>query len=102
MAVPFTSAAAAYANAAVQGLKPGMKTPAEEGESFGDLLRHAAEESIDTMKLGEQKSIEGIVGKADLADVVTAVSNAEVTLQAVVNVRDRVITAYQEILRMPI
>jgi flagellar hook-basal body complex protein FliE len=35
-------------------------------------------------------------------DVVTAVSNAEMTLQTVVAVRDRVLNAYQEIMRMPI
>jgi flagellar hook-basal body complex protein FliE len=34
--------------------------------------------------------------------VVTAVSNAEVTLQTVVAVRDRVVAAYLDILKMPI
>ncbi|MEM6903398.1 MAG: flagellar hook-basal body complex protein FliE, partial [Pseudomonadota bacterium] len=34
-------------------------------------------------------------------DVVMAVNNAEITLQSVVSIRDRVISAYQEILRMP-
>ena len=41
------------------------------------------------------------VGKADLNDVVQAVTNAEVTLQTVTAVRDKVLNAYQEILRMP-
>ncbi len=43
-----------------------------------------------------------LVGKADLTDVVTAVSEAETALNAVVAVRDRVISAYQEIIKMPI
>ena len=41
-------------------------------------------------------------GKTNVTDVVEAVSSAEVTLQAVTAVRDRVVNAYQEILRMPI
>ena len=41
-------------------------------------------------------------GKADLVDVVTAVAAAEATLETVVTVRDQVIKAYQDILRMPI
>ena len=44
----------------------------------------------------------GIAKQAELADVITAVSNAEVTLQTVVAIRDRVIQAYQDIMRMPI
>ena len=41
-------------------------------------------------------------GKAELVDIVTAVANAETTLETVISLRDRVITAYQEIMRMPI
>jgi flagellar hook-basal body complex protein FliE len=43
-----------------------------------------------------------IAGKADLTEVVTAVTNAEITLKTVLAIRDRVIQAYQEIARMPI
>ena len=47
-------------------------------------------------------SIQGIQGEANVSDVVTAVAEAEVTLQTVVAVRDKVVEAYKEILRMPI
>ena len=43
-----------------------------------------------------------LTGQADLIDVATAVSAAEITLETVVAVRDEVVKAYQEILRMPI
>ncbi|HTN41339.1 MAG TPA: flagellar hook-basal body complex protein FliE, partial [Asticcacaulis sp.] len=33
---------------------------------------------------------------------VTAVSSAETSLQAVIAIRDQVISAYQEVMRMPI
>ena len=41
-------------------------------------------------------------GDAELIDVATAVSAAEITLETMVAVRDEVVRAYQEILRMPI
>ena len=44
----------------------------------------------------------GAAGEAELIDVVTAVSAAEISLETVVAVRDEVVKAYQEILRMPI
>ena len=50
----------------------------------------------------EKQTLMAAAGKANITDVVTAVSSAEVTLQAVTAVRDRVISAYQVIMRMPI
>ena len=42
------------------------------------------------------------VGKANMIDVVTAVAESETAVQALVSVRDKVIAAYEEILKMPI
>lgn len=100
MVIAIPSALAAYANAAQRGNGPGMAAPAS-GPSFSDMLDSVAHETVDTMKQGEKMTAAGVLGKADLTDVVNAVSNAEVTLQAVTAVRDKVISAYQEILRMP-
>ena len=50
----------------------------------------------------EDVSTKALTGKAGLADVITAVSSAENALNTVVAVRDKVISAYQEIIRMPI
>ena len=41
-------------------------------------------------------------GKANIVDVVTAVAETEVAVEALVAVRDKVIPAYEEIMRMPI
>jgi flagellar hook-basal body complex protein FliE len=41
-------------------------------------------------------------GKANVIDVVTAVAETETAVQAMVSVRDKVIAAYEEIMRMPI
>jgi flagellar hook-basal body complex protein FliE len=99
MAAPIPNAIAAYKNAAQVG-KAAPVGGTGNGD-FGAMLKDAAQETLGTLHKGEQMTAKGVLGKADLADVVTAVSNAEVTLQAVVAVRDRVISAYQEIMRMP-
>ena len=44
----------------------------------------------------------GIAGKADIQDVVLAVSNAEMALETVVAVRDTAIKAYKEIMQMTV
>ena len=59
-------------------------------------------DAMETGRTGEQTSLLAAAKKAELVDVVTAVSDAEVTLQTVTALRDRVIQAYQEIIKMPI
>lgn len=70
--------------------------------SFADLVKQGVEESVDVMKTGEEMSAKAVTGEADLTDVVQAVTSAELTLQTVTAVRDKVISAYQDIMRMPI
>ncbi len=86
--------------AAAGGATPGASNVA--GEDFASFLSDAATTAVDTMKQGEQMSMKGIAGEADLTEVVQAVGNAEMTLQLVTAVRDKMISAYQEVLRMPI
>jgi len=69
---------------------------------FGELVRGALDQAAQTTKSAETQSMAALSGKADIVDVVTAISAAESTLETVVAVRDQVIQAYQEILRMPI
>lgn len=74
----------------------------EGGSGFGDLVREALQSTVQSNRQAEQVSAQAVAGKADVTDVVTAVTNAEMALDTVVAVRDKVITAYQEIMRMPI
>jgi len=98
-----TQAVAAYANAATRGEVPGMEArrPAA-GQSFADMVREMAGETVDAVRQSEQVSTDALVGRADLNEVVMAVNNAELGLQTVVGIRDRIIQAYQDIMRMPI
>lgn len=75
---------------------------AADSVSFADILQNGVEQSIDTLRAGERTAAQAVTGEAELLDVVQSVTAAEVTLQTVVSVRDRMISAYQEILRMQI
>ncbi len=110
MDVKFTNAASAYADAlnrAAQSRSDSVElglggADKAAGPSFSDLLQDVATQSIDSMRAGETVSMRAAGRQTELVDVVTAVTNAEVSLQTVVAVRDRVIQAYQDIVRMPI
>ena len=95
-------AAGLYKNA--QGVSQGAKVAGgnDDGANFGDMMKKVATDSIETMRQGEKMSAEAVIGNADLTDVVEAVTSAELTLQTVVAVRDRMLNAYQEIMRLPI
>ena len=98
MAIPAT-AAAAY-RAAAQ-----MATPATTQANvpgFSDFLLGAIQDSISTIRKGEQAATQQVQGKASLVDVVQSVNSAEIALDTVVAVRDKVVAAYQSIMNMPI
>lgn len=107
MSSSITDAIAAYkaatSTAVASPAKPDPTSSAGgAGGDFASMLMGAAKSAVADNRQAEQLSKQAIAGKADLGDVVAAVNNAEVTLNTVVAVRDKVITAYQEILRMPI
>jgi flagellar hook-basal body complex protein FliE len=68
---------------------------------FSSLVKNAINEAVKIGERGESLSIAGINDRADISQVVTAVAEAEVALKTVVTVRDKVIDAYKEIIRMP-
>ncbi len=93
-------AAKAYSNMGKDADVPGMDAPNKT--SFGDVLKDTAVKTMQTMRAGETASAKAVAGNASLPEVVQAITAAELTLQTVVAVRDRMMTAYQEIMRMPI
>lgn len=103
-----SNALSAYANVAGTGLADdaAVATPAGTGMvgggDFASMVKDGLQTAVEAGKQSEAASKKAISGKADLRDVVAAVNNAEVTLQTVVAVRDKVIGAYNDILKMPI
>jgi flagellar hook-basal body complex protein FliE len=107
MAIPPATAANAYANiarladpAAALGKGPG--DAGGGGPSFGSMLSQALNSVVDAGHKSDVQSKAMASGKADMVDVVTAVSETEVAVETMVSVRDKVIEAYQSIMQMTI
>jgi len=104
-----TGALKAYADALkrAQGMDIGKgeglsSSSGSQGGSFSDMVKGVVNNVVEQTKASETASINAVAGAGDPLDVVTAITSAEVTLQTVVAVRDKMIQAYQEIIRMPI
>lgn len=98
-----SSAVAAYTQSAkaLQGAVGAPAAPAQ-GSDFAAMLASAAQGVGGTLGKAEAVSMQAIANQADLNAVVTAVTEAELTLQAAIAVRDKVIQAYNDIAKMPI
>lgn len=72
------------------------------GSAFSALVESMAGQVEQTSRNAEAMTAKAVAGEASLVDVVTAVNNAEMVLDTVTAVRDRVVRAYEEIMRMPI
>ena len=73
----------------------------KEGGAAGGFAR-LAESFAQTLAQGEQTAKAAMTGKADPHALVQALAASETAVQTVVTVRDKVVEAYQEILRMPV
>ena len=72
------------------------------GPSFGALLKDAIGSVVEAGRNSDTQTQAMAAGKANIVDVVTAVAETEVAIDTLVSVRDKVISAYEEIMRMPI
>jgi len=74
----------------------------ENGLNFSAILKDAMTAVTAAGRKSDAQAQAVAVGKANMIDVVTAVAESETAVQALVSVRDRVIAAYEDILKMPI
>ena len=103
------SAAKAYASlaklsdptAGIAG-NAGALSDAMGGQNFGALVKDAMSQISQTARAADGQTQAMAAGKANVVDVVTAVAESEVAVDALVAVRVRVLAAYEEIMRMPI
>lgn len=105
MVAPFAAAKAyaavqAQANALAGSLS--QPTGAADGPGFSEVLKNAMDQAVQSSRNAEAQMVAHTQGKADLIDVVTAISSAQASLQTVMAVRDQVISAYQQIMQMQI
>ena len=109
MASPL-SAASAYAklarladpSAGLANLAKAGGSKESAGPNFGALVKEAIGSVVEAGRKSDGQAQAMAAGKANIVDVVTAVTETEVAIEAMVSVRDKVIQAYEEIMRMPI
>lgn len=107
MSIPISSATAAYGQAQrliSQASKsaPEIAPDQKAGSGFSDMLAQSLTSVVEAGQASDQKSLEMVNGNANIVDVVTAIAETEVAIESMVAIRDRVIQAYEEIMRMPI
>ena len=111
MDVSLSKAAQAYKLAKAMGGNAGMgedniaigeAAPQTKGPRFDELVSQGLEEARSAGYGTEAVSTESLANKTELHELVTAVSNADLTLNTVVAIRDRIISAYQDVIKMPI
>ena len=104
MASP-TVAANAYANRRPHPRyrrQPARAAGRRRGPSFGDVLKDAVGSVLDAGSKSDAQTVAMASGKANVMDVVTAVAETDVAVSTLVSVRDKVIAAYEDIMKMPI
>ncbi|MEM7620888.1 MAG: flagellar hook-basal body complex protein FliE [Pseudomonadota bacterium] len=105
MSMDAAQAAQAYLSVGSRIGKLGTPTAGEVSQQaggFGDMVRSVVEHTQELGKKVDTKGEELANGRADVVELVTAVAETELAVETMVTVRDRVISAYQEILNMPI
>ena len=104
MVVPVNAAINAYNNVA-KGLA-GPATQESAGSagtpSFGDFMQSAVENVIDAQHTAESVSGKALVHQASANQVVVAMNNAQLSLQEFTKIRDSVVSAYEDVMKMPI
>ena len=98
--VTAAGAAALYRAASAEPTEAGATVGG--GSSFGQALTRAMDHAVDLGRQSDVASTQALTGQGSVTDVVLAVGRAELALQTAVAVRDRMVSAYQDIMRMPV
>lgn len=87
----------------VSGFTPALQQPQTNMQTdFASAISKAAFETFNTIKASESTAMDGIAGRAGIQDVVDSVLAAERSFSTALAVRDKIVTAYLELSRMPI
>lgn len=82
------------------------KTPqagGAESANFGSMLSEKIKEVDQLQKSADQSAIDFSTGKSrNLHEAILAMEMADTSLRMAINVRNKVIEAYQEIMRIPV
>lgn len=85
------------------GASLGASMTGNPAASFGEVLKQTVNQAVEAQKTAGDLTLAAAQGQpVALQDVVQAVSQAELTLQTLVTVRDKAVEAYQQIIQMPV
>ena len=73
-----------------------------DAPSFTNLLKQGVDELARTQRTAENAGALSLNNKISPTELVLAINNADTTLRTAVNIRDRMISAYQDIIKMPV
>ena len=104
MEFPVNNAAQTYklARAALQTQTGEASTPTGSQPTADETSFTVVQKLADTVAKGEQAAISQITTGADPHSMIEAISAAELAVETAVTVRNKVVEAYQELIRMPI
>lgn len=105
MITSLSQAHSAYAQSLQNSFQTGMTDDVPDGPSgtdFGSVMSQAVSNVISTGHDAEAQSAAGLTGGGDMTQIVTAVSNAQLALQTSTVIRDRMVQAYQDVMKMTI
>ncbi|MBL0370676.1 flagellar hook-basal body complex protein FliE [Rhizobium sp. KVB221] len=89
--------------AETEGTNPAASAQVDDaGASFASFMSSMATTFSDNLKDAEKKSMDGMMGKAGVREVVESVMTADQTLQTAMAFRDKIVSAYLEVIKMPI
>jgi flagellar hook-basal body complex protein FliE len=84
-------------------VEKGKPADVGEGPSFNEILKKAIAEVNGLEKEADRQIIELAAGKADnLHEAMLALNKADLSFRTLMEIRDKLIQAYQEIMRMPV
>jgi flagellar hook-basal body complex protein FliE len=87
---------------ALQG-SSGLNKAKSSGDSFSNMVTDAVKKTVDSQRAAEKMTAAAANGQdVPMHKVIQSISEAEMTLQTMVTVRDKAVEAYKEIIRMPI
>jgi|ERR1700693_4278041 flagellar hook-basal body complex protein FliE len=102
MASPTVAANAYAALARIMDTGGAAKGADAGGQSFSSVLKDAIGGVLDVGRKADAQTVAMASGKANVMDVVTAVAETDVAVSTLVSVRDKVIAAYEDIMKMAI
>lgn len=101
-ALPLVTSALSALTGPSQAASAAATRSTQAGDGFASMLASLTGGTVDKMRTSEAMSVAGIEGKASTQSVVEAVMQAQESLQTALAVRDKVVSAFQDVSRMSI